>query len=126
MTTTSSERLVKVNEALKCAPGIPRNKWDFGKMREMCEAGVTSALTRLDGHKHNIAEFETKCRLRGVDEADIQKSVHQSFSHMHIQLLEQVINAKKSLKMMELETVEELTRHKIAILEEMVLEPTNP
>jgi len=45
---------------------------------------------------------------------------------MHIQLLEQVINAKKSLKMMELETVEELTRHKIAILEEMALEPTNP
>jgi hypothetical protein len=39
---------------------------------------------------------------------------------MHIQLLEQVLAAKKALVMMDVGTVEELTRQKIAILEEMV------
>jgi predicted RecB family nuclease len=41
---------------------------------------------------------------------------------MHIQLLEGVIAAKKTLAMMDVGTVEELTRQKIAILEEMALE----
>jgi hypothetical protein len=44
---------------------------------------------------------------------------------MHIQLLEQVIAAKKTLAMMDMGTVEELTRQKIAILEEMVLETSS-
>jgi hypothetical protein len=39
---------------------------------------------------------------------------------MHISLLEQVISAKKTLAMMDVGTVEELTRQKIAILEEIV------
>jgi len=45
---------------------------------------------------------------------------------MHIQLLEAVIAAKKTLEMMDVGTVEELTRQKIAILEEMVLETVFP
>ena len=39
--------------------------------------------------------------------------------HQHIQLLEAVIAAKKALAMMDVGTVEELTRQKIAILEEI-------
>jgi predicted RecB family nuclease len=39
---------------------------------------------------------------------------------MHIQLLEAVIAAKKTLEMIDIGTVEELTRQKIAILEELV------
>jgi hypothetical protein len=116
------ERLAKVNEALKYAGGIPQNKWDYGKYREMYENNLKEARKRLDDHRTKISEIENKCRLRGVDETEIQKSVHQSFSHMHIQLLEQVIAANKTLAMMDMGTVEELTRQKIAILEEMVLE----
>jgi hypothetical protein len=70
--------------------------------------------------------MENKCRLRGVEETEIQKEVYRSFSHMHMQLLEQVISAKKTLAMMDMGTVEELTRQKIAILEEMVLESPSP
>jgi hypothetical protein len=46
--------------------------------------------------------------------------VYQTVSHTHIHLLEKVIAAKKALVMMDMGTVEELTRQKIAILEEMV------
>ena len=87
----------------------------------MHENNLKEARKRLDDHKTKISEIENKCRLRGVEETEIQKSVHQSFSHMHIQLLEQVIECKKTLA--ELGTVEELTRQKIAILEELALEP---
>jgi hypothetical protein len=116
------ERLAKVNEALKYAEGIPPNKWDYGKYREMYENNLKEARKRLEDHKTKISEMEIKCRLRGVDETEIQKSVHQSFSYMHIQLLEQVIAWHARLAMMDVGTVEELTRQKIAILEEMVLE----
>jgi hypothetical protein len=119
------ERLAKVDEALKCAGGIPQNKWDYGKYREMYENNLKEARKRLEDHKTKISEMEIKCRLRGVDETEIQKSVHQSFSHMHIQLLNQVIAAKKALAMMDVGTLEELTRQKIAILEEMVLETSS-
>jgi hypothetical protein len=107
----------QINEALKHASGIPQNKWDYGKYREMYENNLKEARKRLEDHKTKISEFESKCRLRGVDESEIQKSVHQSFSQMHIQLLEGIIAAKKSLSMMDAGTVEELTRQKIAILE---------
>jgi predicted transcriptional regulator len=118
------DRLAKVNEALKYVGNIPQNKWDYGKMHEMHENNIKEAMKRLDAHKTQVSELEAKCRLRGVDEAEIQKSVHRSFSHNHIQLLEQVIAAKKALTMMDIGTVEELTRQKIAILEEMALETT--
>jgi hypothetical protein len=114
------DRLAKVNEALKFAAGIPQNKWDYGKYKEMYENNLKEARKRLDDHRTKISEMENKCRLRGVDETEIQKSVHQSFSHMHIQLLEAVIAAKKALAMMDAGTLEELTRQKIAILEEIV------
>jgi hypothetical protein len=114
------ERLAKVNEALKFAAGLPQNKWDYGKYKEMYENNLKEARKRLDDHRTKISEMENKCRLRGVDETEIQKSVHQSFSHMHIQLLEAVIAAKKALAMMDAGTLEELTRQKIAILEEIV------
>jgi hypothetical protein len=117
------DRLAKVNEALNHAGGIPQNKWDYGKYREMYENNLKEAQKRLEEHKKKISEMEFKCRLRGVDETEIQKSVHQSFSHMHIQLLERVIAAKKALDMMDAGSVVELTRQKIAILEEMALEP---
>jgi hypothetical protein len=117
--TSSSERLTKVNEALKYAAGIPQNKWDYGKYREMYENNITEAMKRLETHKAKISEFESKCRLRGVDETEIQKGAYQSFSHQHIQLLEAVISTKKALAMMDLGAVEELTRQKIAILEEL-------
>lgn len=113
------DRLAKVNEALKYAAGIPQNKWDYGKYREIYENNLKEARKRLEDHKTKISEMENKCRLRGVEETEIQKSVHQSFSHMHIQLLEAVIAAKKALAMMDMGTVEELTRQKIAILEEI-------
>ena len=114
------ERLAKINEALKYARNIPQNKWDYGKMREMHENTLKEATKRLEAHKTQISELEASCRLRGVDEAEIQKSLYQSFSHQHIQLLEAVITAKKTLAMMDTGTVEELTRQKIAILEEIV------
>ena len=85
----------------------------------MYENNVKEALKRLEAHKTKISEFESKCRIRGVDESEIQKSVHQSFSHHHIQLLEAVISAKKTLANMDNGTVEDLTRQKIAILEEL-------
>ena len=109
----------QINEALKHASGIPQNKWDYGKYREMYENNVKEALKRLEAHKTKISEFESKCRLRGMDESEIQKNVHQSFSHQHIQLLEGIISSKKTLAMMDAGTVEDLTRQKIAILEVM-------
>lgn len=114
------ERLAKINEALKYARNIPQNKWDYGKMREMHENTLKEATKRLEAHKIQISELEAKCRLRGVDEAEIQKSLYHSFSQQHIQLLEAVITAKKTLAMMDAGTEEELTRQKIAILEEIV------
>ena len=116
------ERLAKVNEALKYAAGIPQNKWDYGKHREMHENNLKEAQKRLEDHKTKISEIVIKCRLHGVDESEHQKSVYTQFSHQHIQLLEAVIVAKKTLEMMDIGTVEDLTRQKIAILEEMVLE----
>ena len=113
------DRLAKVNEALKYAAGIPQNKWDYGKYREMYENNLKEVRKRLEDHKTKISEMENKCRLRGVEEAEIQKGVYQSFSHMHIQLLEAVIAAKKALAMMDAGTLEELTRQKILILEEI-------
>ena len=119
------ERLVKVNEALKYAVGIPQNKWDYGKYREMYENNLKEAQKRLEDHKAKISDFESKCRLRGVDDTEIQKGAYQSFSYQHIQLLEAVLVAKKTLDIMDVGTVEELTRQKIAILEEMVLETSH-
>ena len=113
------DRLVKINEALKFAAGIPQNKWDYGKYKEMYENNLKEARKRLDDHRTKISEMENKCRLRGVDEVEIQKNVYQSFSQQHIQLLEAVIAAKKTLAMMDVGTIEELTRQKIAILEEI-------
>jgi hypothetical protein len=120
--TSPSERLVKVNEALKYVKntgGTPQNKWDYGKMREMHENNLKEALKRLAAHENQISELESRCRLRGVDESELQKIVYNQFSHMHIHLLEAVISAKKTLEMMDVGTVEELTRQKIAILEEL-------
>ena len=120
--TTPSERLVKVNEALnyvKNTGGTPQNKWDYGKVREMRENNLKDALKQLAAHETQISELESRCRLRGLDEAEIQKSVYQTFSHQHINLLESVISGKKKLEMMDVGTVEELTRQKIAILEEL-------
>ena len=118
--TPPAERLAKVNEALKNARNIPQNKWDYGKMREMYENNLKEAQKNLEKHKTEVSALESKCRLRGVDEAEIQKTVYQTVSHTHIHLLEKVIAAKKALVMMDMGTVEELTRQKIAILEEMV------
>jgi hypothetical protein len=109
----------QINEALTYASGIPQNKWDYGKYREMYENNVKEARKRLEDHKTKISEFESKCRLRGLDESEIQKSVYNHFSQMHIQLLEGIISAKKSLAMMDVGTEEDLTRQKIAILEVM-------
>jgi hypothetical protein len=117
--TSPSERLTKVNEALKYAVGIPQNKWDYGKYREMYENNLKEAQKRLEDHKTKTFEMENKLRLRGVDETEIQKNVYSHFSQMHIQLLEAVIAAKKTLEMIDIGTVEELTRQKIAILEEL-------
>jgi CRISPR/Cas system CMR-associated protein Cmr5 small subunit len=124
--TSPAERIVKVKEALKHVGAVPQNKWDYEKYREMYESNLKEALKRLEAHKTKISEMENKCRLRGVDETEIQKEVYRSFSVMHIQLLEQVLAAKKTLAMMDMGTVEELTRQKIAILEEMVLESPSP
>ena len=120
--TSPSERLAEVNEALKYVHktgGTPQNKWDYGKMREMHVNNMMEAMKRLLHHVTQISEFESKCRLRGVTEAEIQKNVYNSFSHQHIHLLETVIAAKKTLAMMDIGTVEELTRRKIALLEEI-------
>jgi hypothetical protein len=120
--TTPSERLVKVNEALKYVKnsgGTPQNKWDYGKMREMHENNLKEALKQLAAHETQISELESRCRLRGVDESEIQKSVYNQFSHMYIHFLESVISAKKTLEMLDVGTTEELTRQKIAILKEL-------
>jgi hypothetical protein len=117
---TPFDRLAKVNEALKYVGAVPQNKWDYGKMRDMHENNIKEAMKRLEAHKNKVSELEVKYRLRAVEEAEIQKSIYQQFSYMHISLLEQVISAKKSLVMMDVGSVEELTRQKIAILEEIV------
>jgi len=119
--TTPSERLAiaTINEAIKYVRNIPQNKWDYGKYREMYENNVKEAVKRLEAHKARVSEVETNCRRRGVDESELQKIVYNQFSHMHIHLLEAVISAKKTLEMMDVGTVEELTRQKIAILEEL-------
>ncbi len=114
-----NERLVQINEKLNYARNIPQNKWDYGKQREMYENRLQEARKRLDEHKKHVDEVVSKYRLHGVAEADIQKNLHQSFSHQHIQLLEAIISAKKALAMMDIETVEELTRQKIDILEDL-------
>lgn len=117
-----SERLAEVNEALKYVlktGGTPQNKWDYGKMREIHENNLKEVLERLAAHETQISEIVSRCRLRGVAEAEIQKNVHHSFSQQHIQLLEAVIAAKNTLKMLDVGTVEELTRRKIALLEEI-------
>lgn len=106
-----NKRLANINESLKNVGFIPQNKWDLGKYREMYDNGVKDAEKRLAAHKLQV----DACRLRGIDE-DV---IHRSFSHMHIQLLEQVIRAKKTLAMMDSGSVVELTRQKIAILEEL-------
>ena len=113
------DRLTKVNEAIKCVRNIPQNKWDYGKMREMHENNLKEALKRLEAHKAQVSELEAKCRLRGIDEAEIQKSVYSQYSNQHIHLLEAVIAAKKTLAMMNMGTIEDLMRQKIAILEEI-------
>ena len=123
--TTPAERLAKVNEALKHVKntgGTPQNKWDYGKMRDMRENNLNEALKQLAAHETRISELESRCRLRGIDEAEIEKSVYNQFSNEHIQLLEAVIAAKKKLEMMDIGTVEELTRQKIAILKELTLQ----
>jgi hypothetical protein len=116
---TPDERLAKVNEYLKYARNTPVNKWDYGKMREMHENNLKEAWKRLEEHKARVSEIEAKCRLRGVDEAEIQKNLYSQFSHHHIQLLEGIISLKKALAMMDVGNVEDLTRQKIAILEEI-------
>jgi hypothetical protein len=115
-----NERLTKINEAIKFARNIPQNKWDYGKAREMHETQLKQAFVRLEEHKTKISEMESKCRIRGVDESEIQKSLYQSFSHMYIQILEQIITCKKTLEMIDMGTIEELTRQKIKILEDEV------
>ena len=117
--SSPSERLAKVNWLLNYVKNIPQNKWDYGKACEMHENNLKEALDRLAAHKFKVSEFESKHRLRGIDEAEVQKGVYTSYSHEHIQLLERIITAKKTLSMMRMDTVEELTRQKIAILEEI-------
>lgn len=115
-----NERLAKVNEAIKFARDMPQNRWDYGKAREMYENQLKQAFVRLEEHKTKISEMENKCRIRGVDESEIQKGVHQAFSHMYIQILEQIITYKKTLEMIDMGTIEELTRQKIKILEDEI------
>ena len=119
--TPPAERLAKINEALTFAGGIRQNKWDYGKYREMYENNLKEAQKNLEKHKTEVSALESKCRLRGVDEVEIQKRVHQLYSHAHIQLLENVIRAKKSIEMLSVGTVEELTRQKIVLLEELAI-----
>lgn len=111
--------LAQIDEALTHVGNIPQNKWDYGKYREMLEHNLKEARKRLEDHKKSVDEMISKCRLRGVDEVEIQKSVHQSYSYTHIQLLENIIRTKKSIEMLEMGTVEELTRQKIVLLEEL-------
>ncbi len=127
--TSALERLAKINEAMvdhrRRYKHTPQTICDRDKIRGMYENGVKEAQRRLVDHKMMIDDLESKYRLRGVDEHEIQKSVHQSFSVTHIQLLEQVILAKKTLAMMDMGPIEEMTRQKIAILEELASEPPN-
>lgn len=55
-------------------------------------------------------------RLRGLGESET--SIHHNHSNMYIQALEKVIAAQKKLEMLEMGTIEELTRQKIKILED--------
>ena len=113
------DSLAKVNEAIKYVRNIPQNKWDYGKMREMHENNLKEALKRLETHKAQVSELEAKCRLRGIAEDEIQKTVYSQYSNQHIHLLEAVISAKKTLAMMDMGTIEDLMRRKISILEEI-------
>jgi hypothetical protein len=125
--TSALERLAKINEAMvdhrRRYKHTPQTILDRDKIRGVYENGVKEAQRRLGDHKLMVHDLESKYRLRGVDEHEIQKSVHESFSVMHVQLLAQVILAKKTLAMMDMGTMVEMTRQKIAILEELALEP---
>jgi hypothetical protein len=111
----------QVNEAIKFVSTVPQNKWDRGKYNEMYENQLIEAVAKLKAHRTKITEVENKCRKHGMPEDEIQHTVYRSFSHEHIQLLERVLRCKKILALFNMGTLEELTRQKIALLEEMVL-----
>lgn len=114
-------RVVKINEYIICSTQIPRNTLYYGKMKETHENNLQQALKCLEKFKNEITEFENKCRVNGITDSDLKNAVYRNFSHMHILYLEQVIAAKKALAMMDIDTVEELTYKKIALLEELAL-----
>lgn len=110
----------QINEAIKFVMTVPQNKWDRGKHNEMYENQLIDAVAKLEAHRAKITEVETKCRLRGIPEDEIQQNVYRSFSHEHIQLLQRVVQCKKTLTLFNMGSLEELTRQKIALLEEMI------
>ena len=112
--------LERINKALKSVHNYPSNKWDYGKMHELYENNIKEAIEKLGAYKRQMSEVETRCRSRGIDEIEIQKEMYRSFSHGYINCLERVLEAKKQLDSLEMGNIEELTRKKIAILEEMV------
>lgn len=115
--------LDQINKALKSP--APVNKWDYGKMHELYENNVKEALEKLNVYKKQMDTVADRCRSQGLFEEEIQKEMYRGFSHGYISCLERVLEAKKQLETLELGNVEELTRKKIAILEEMVARATN-
>ena len=69
------ERLAKINQDIKNAGG-PKNKWDYGKYKEMCENDLKEARKRLDDYKRETIALENKLRSRGIDEIEIQKNIY--------------------------------------------------
>ena len=118
------DHLSEINETIKFLRWVPNNKWDRGKYTEMFEKNLNEAEKRLDAHKIKVSDFETKCRSRGVEESEIQNNVYHNFSNEHIQLLQGVISAKKTLAMMHKGTIANLTHEKIKILEELATKET--
>ena len=98
-----------INEAIKFLRTISPI-YTPERVRESYEHKLKEAVTQCDKIKHEM----NRSRELGLSES----SIHHNYSNMYIQALEKVITAKKQLKMLEMGTIEELTRQKIQILEE--------
>jgi hypothetical protein len=99
----------QINEAIRFLRGRPP-LFTADADREAREQDLKYAMKQLISIKNEMD------RLRELGESET--SIHHSYSNMYIQALEKVIMIKKQLKMLEMGTIEELTRRKIKILED--------
>ena len=98
-----------INEAIKFLRTISP-MYSAETVRDAYEYKLLAAVTQCDKIKQEM----NRSRELGLSES----SIHHNYSNMYIQALENVITAKKQLEMLDMGTIEELTRQKIKMLED--------